>query len=297
MPKWLIGVDGDQSSLDDLARLIYKHPDISLIARDGRRFLNEAGIDSVDEIHDVYDKANMLVEKANRATGLMFDGFNTLRSTGLCRLEHDGKLTQFLFPGGVALSIVVGSGSVTIESPTGKSNDSIGADGNPTINERLVVNKNQQNVAIAMPTPADMAHYAPSAVLLQRISQGTTNIDDLSWRQFEQLIAELLERDGYSVELGPGRSDGGKDLIAKKSQGESGLFVAVWQAKKNSKQNKVKIETIRELAFVRDENRASKGIIVTTSHLTRGAIALVQQREGALGKVDRTDLENWLRRS
>ena len=35
---------------------------------------------------------------------------------------------------------------------------------------------------------------------------------DINWRQFEGLTAEWLMRNGYDVELGPGRDDGGVDV-------------------------------------------------------------------------------------
>ena len=34
----------------------------------------------------------------------------------------------------------------------------------------------------------------------------------IQWRQFEGLAAEWLRREGYDVDLGPGRNDGGVDV-------------------------------------------------------------------------------------
>ncbi len=72
--------------------------------------------------------------------------------------------------------------------------------------------------------------------------------------------------------------------------------MSVWQAKKLKPGNKVGINVIRELADTRNEHKASKGMVVTTTHLTRGALARVQQDQYILGKVDRDDLMQWIRK-
>src|SRR5690606_16873178 len=35
---------------------------------------------------------------------------------------------------------------------------------------------------------------------------------NMHWRKFEELTAEYFDRDGYQVELGPGRNDDGVDV-------------------------------------------------------------------------------------
>ena len=70
--------------------------------------------------------------------------------------------------------------------------------------------------------------------------------------------------------------------------------MTIWQAKKLERGNKVGISTIRELADTRNELKASKGIIVTSSYLTRGAIERIVRDEYLLGKVDGDDLRNWI---
>jgi HJR/Mrr/RecB family endonuclease len=79
-----------------------------------------------------------------------------------------------------------------------------------------------------------------------------------------QVVAELLELDGYTIELMNGTKDGGIDVVAIKGEGISGYYKTVWQAKKYNK-TKVGLHHIRELADSVHELGASKGIIVTTS--------------------------------
>jgi Restriction endonuclease len=142
----------------------------------------------------------------------------------------------------------------------------------------------------------EIIRLSPSFSVLEKLIDGGIRLDSLHWREFEELIAELLEKDGYSVELGSGRNDGGKDLIATKDLGENGLFRAVWQAKHKKASNKVGIEVIRELADTRSEHKASKGILVTSTYLTQGALERVQRDKYILGKVDKDDLMRWVDR-
>lgn len=145
-------------------------------------------------------------------------------------------------------------------------------------------------------TAAEIARYSPSFSLLRRLHADRGQLDRLSWRQFEKLVAELLEADGYTVELTRGSKDGGVDVIAFKDGGPAGLFKTVWQAKKLSGSHKVGLATIRELADTTREHGASKGMIVTTTWLTRDALARVERDKYTLGKVERGELDGWIQR-
>lgn len=145
-------------------------------------------------------------------------------------------------------------------------------------------------------TQIEIVRFSPSIALINEFRLRTTNLDQLSWRQFEILISQLLESDGYEIELMSGTKDGGVDVVAYKDLGEAGLFKTIWQAKKYRISRKIGIETIRELADVRSEHNASKAFIVTSSFLTAGALARVDRDKYILGKVDRDDLESWIHR-
>lgn len=146
-------------------------------------------------------------------------------------------------------------------------------------------------------TEVQLARYAPSFFFLRKLERSGSGIDELSWREFERLIATLLERDGYEVELMQGSKDGGVDVVAIKDLGPGGFFKCLWQAKKKSLKNKVGISIVRELADTRQELGASKGVIVTTSYLTRGAMQRVDRDRYLLAKVDRDDLDSWVKRT
>lgn len=145
-------------------------------------------------------------------------------------------------------------------------------------------------------TRVEIARYSPSIKLLDRVKFRESLFDDLSWRQFETLISNLLESDGYEIQLMSGTKDGGVDIVAFKDLGVLGTFKTVWQAKKIKSSRKIGIATIRELADVRQEFRASKAFIVTSSFLTAGAIRRIERDKYILGKVDRRDLAAWIHR-
>lgn len=140
-----------------------------------------------------------------------------------------------------------------------------------------------------------LERLSPSQAILQQFWNRVLTLDSLSWREFEKLIAELLNADGYTIQLMKGTRDGGVDVVAIKEDGISGYYKTLWQAKKYTK-NKVGIHFIRELADSVLEFNASKGIIVTTSFLTADALARVERDKYTLSKVDRTDLEKWIDR-
>lgn len=141
-----------------------------------------------------------------------------------------------------------------------------------------------------------LAEHSPSLTILSSLQRKIQTLDELGWREFEILISELLASDGYEIELMRGTKDGGVDVVAVKDLGETGMFKALWQAKKNRTSRKVGISTIRELADVRNEHQANKGIIVTTSFLTRDALKRVERDRYLLGKVDSDDLKAWVER-
>jgi HJR/Mrr/RecB family endonuclease len=86
-------------------------------------------------------------------------------------------------------------------------------------------------------------------------------------------------------------------VVAVKDLGPNGLFKSLWQAKKQALTNKVGLSVIRELADTRQEFKASKAIIVTSSYLTSGALERINRDKYLLGKIDRDDLNAWIYRT
>jgi len=151
-----------------------------------------------------------------------------------------------------------------------------------------------QPIFAAKETRIEIARFSPSHEILQALLRRSTSIEELSWRNFERLIAELLNAEGYKVELMAGSKDGGVDVIAVMDRGPLGAFKTLWQAKKSGVGKKVGLRVVRELADTKNELGASKAFIVTSTYLTRDAIQRIDRDRYVLGKVDRGDLDLWI---
>jgi DNA-binding response OmpR family regulator len=136
---------------------------------------------------------------------------------------------------------------------------------------------------------------SPSAMLLATdLLNSGRRLSDLTPRQFEELIGQLLEGDGWRVVVTRPSRDGGVDVVASRDEPEIGIVRSVWQAKKYGRSNHVSLGQVRELSGVVDSERVTKGMIVTTSRLSRDAIAWVRRDQYRLGYKDRAQVERWV---
>jgi restriction system protein len=137
-----------------------------------------------------------------------------------------------------------------------------------------------------------------SALLLARelIEEGRF-LSEMEWRDFEKLIAELLERDGWEIQLMRGTKDGGIDVISSRDDAAVGRLKAIWQAKRYGEGHKVQLAHARELSGVVERERASKGVLVTTTSLTKGAIKWIKQDEFRLDAKDGEAVKRWIEKS
>lgn len=136
---------------------------------------------------------------------------------------------------------------------------------------------------------------SPSVILVLGLQAQRLKLENLGWRQFEEVVAELLRNDGYTVQLTKKTRDGGVDILAEKSIPKMGTILSVWQAKKMKEGNKVGLRVVRELADTRNQLKASKGVIVTSTSLTRDAIRRIQSDKYLLEGFQKTELLEWIR--
>ena len=111
---------------------------------------------------------------------------------------------------------------------------------------------------------------------------------------FEVLIADLFKAEGFDVELTNRTCDGGYDVVAVRSE-PLGLRFLV-ECKRPKPGGKIGVRIVRELLGVKTTNRATKAILVTTGHFTRGARMLLDDHRWELEGKDYTDLIDWLRK-
>lgn len=147
----------------------------------------------------------------------------------------------------------------------------------------------------AVPLSAFISGSPSHLLLADKLLREGRLLSDLHWRDFEKLIAELLETHGWTVKLMQGTKDGGIDVLSERTDQVLGPIKAVWQAKKYRADHKVQLSHLRELSAVVDRSRFTKGIIVTTSSLTRGALDWIARDEYRLDAKDGRYVEWWVK--
>ena len=113
---------------------------------------------------------------------------------------------------------------------------------------------------------------------------------------FEQVIADLFAEEGYEVVLTPPRADGGKDIYVSKTDPLTQTLFLV-ECKRYVPPNSVGVEIIRQLYGVVQQERASGGVVVTTSYFTRPAVEFAETVPYQLFLRDFDDLAEWFRKS
>ena len=114
----------------------------------------------------------------------------------------------------------------------------------------------------------------------------------LSARQFEELVAEVWKRFGYTVELTSQTRDGGRDIIAIK-QTEANLRFLI-ECKRYEHRNKVGVGIVRELYGVKVHEGATKAILATTSSFTAGAKEFFAKHIWELEPRDFDGVVDWI---
>jgi restriction system protein len=114
-------------------------------------------------------------------------------------------------------------------------------------------------------------------------------------KKFEQLVAEIMTRMGYTVELTPASRDGGKDIYAVKRD-DLGTFLYVVECKRYAVDHPVGVQIVRSLYGTVQAERATAGILVTTSVFTKGAKEFQRSVQHQLSLRDYAELHRWIQR-
>jgi restriction system protein len=112
-------------------------------------------------------------------------------------------------------------------------------------------------------------------------------------RKFEEIVAEMLEKQGYEVSLTPASGDGGFDIYAARKDG-LGKFLYLVECKRYVPPNKVGVEIVRSLYGVVQTQRATAGAIVTTSFFTSGAEAFRREVQHQMHLHNYIVLQKWI---
>jgi restriction endonuclease/ECF sigma factor len=134
-----------------------------------------------------------------------------------------------------------------------------------------------------------------SPELIRAIAKHPELLKTMNGREFEYLLAGILERFGYQIELQRGTKDGGVDIFAVRGDHSLGVHRYLIQAKRWS--NPVGVEPVRELLFLHNYHKVSKSCLATTSRFTRGAWRLYADHPWILELKDYEMLKEWVLRA
>jgi restriction system protein len=130
--------------------------------------------------------------------------------------------------------------------------------------------------------------------LLNKLAKDPELLYQLSPRLFEEVVAELLARLGYDVTLTPASRDGGKDIYVA-SRNELGSFLYIVECKRYAPDNPVGVGLVRQLYGVVQAEKATAGILATTSFFTKGAKEFQHQVAFQISLQDYLGVQKWLR--
>lgn len=130
---------------------------------------------------------------------------------------------------------------------------------------------------------------------IEAIRENPQHLYDLSPREFEEVVAELLASFGWDVSLTPPTRDGGHDILGI-SRDSLGLETA-WavECKRYRRGRRVGVDVVRNLYGVKHGLGLPQALLVTTSSLTRDA----KQFADSVGDIKVADwqmLVDWLER-
>lgn len=112
-------------------------------------------------------------------------------------------------------------------------------------------------------------------------------------REFEEMVAELLAKQGFAVELTKQTRDNGFDILAIQKIGDHLPLRFLVECKRFTRK-KVDVNIIRSFNTVLLTENANRGLIVTTSYFTKDAVAYVRNPH-LLDLRDRDKLIDWIR--
>jgi len=137
---------------------------------------------------------------------------------------------------------------------------------------------------------------AISQRLIQRLARQPDGMYSLGPRQFEELVAELLSKQGFDVATTASTRDGGKDIIVRCSTalGDQVYYV---ECKRYAPDRPVGVSLVRELYGVVQSERVTGGILATTSYFSSDAVTFQSRVPFQLSLRDKSDITHWLERA
>lgn len=129
--------------------------------------------------------------------------------------------------------------------------------------------------------------------LITHLAKHPELIYELHPRKFEELVAEIFRDLGYETVLTPKSKDGGRDVHAIRKD-SVGTMLFLIECKRWARDRPVGVEVVRGLYGVVAAEKATCGIVATTSRFTTGAKQFASQVRYQVSLRDFDNLREWL---
>ncbi|MGN0642021.1 MAG: restriction endonuclease [Huintestinicola sp.] len=120
------------------------------------------------------------------------------------------------------------------------------------------------------------------------LEQQRNKIKNMSHREFEIFVADIFTKLGFTVKITKATRDGGKDIIATKS--DPIPYTLIVECKHWSEKHKVDVSVVRSVYGVQMASQANQSVIVTSSKFTRDARRFAEERKNLMALWDIDDL-------
>lgn len=132
-----------------------------------------------------------------------------------------------------------------------------------------------------------------SEALITNLKKRPEDMRNLTPRQFEQMLAELLDDMGWEVELTQATRDGGKDILAYMNT-ELGRLLCLVDAKRYREDRTIGVGMVRTLYGTLCDYQANSAMMVTTSSFSPDAKEFQQRHQYQLTLRDYSDVVKWI---
>lgn len=130
--------------------------------------------------------------------------------------------------------------------------------------------------------------------LIKKLLLRPEDIFTLNPRKFEELVSGILMDMGYEVILTPQTRDGGRDILAVENT-KLGPRLTLVECKRHSKTRPVGKGIVERFLYtIRDQDKASAGLIATTSYFSPDAHAVAKKHQWQMSLADHSRLIGWL---
>ncbi len=140
-----------------------------------------------------------------------------------------------------------------------------------------------------------LASDAQFADLIKYFAKHPEKMREMPPRKFEEFVSDLFRKEGFNAKLTPSTRDGGRDILVT-SDTALGKHLHLIECKRHGEDNPVDVKLLRSLYGVVEAERATAGMIVTTTRITPPGIRFINSVKNRLSKKNYEDLVAWIKR-